>query len=229
MIKKKVVKKYHKNEDKLISGHNGFIYPLVNSLMNILKKINLVEGFKYISKLLASKTGSRETQLKYSRIAVDLFITFKWLFIFWILLAGINKIWIVIIVWYLLFTNLYTYFYYHTWSTEILIDVKFNVDRIKRRFTNLIQAISFSLFGFTYLYFIPYSSEFYWVDDQPVFIQSLWFSILNSLTASYEQVKPISNLGNTIANIQLIMMFVFLSIIIGGSVPQLINSKEKEG
>ena len=91
------------------------------------------------------------------------------------------------------------------------------------------QAISFSLFGFAYLYYVPYSSEFAWGTEQPVFIYSLWFSISNSLTASYEQVKPITDVGNTIAMMQLLMMFVFLTIIIGGTVPQIKSSLEKEG
>ncbi|MHA1279471.1 MAG: hypothetical protein ACTSQ8_19905 [Candidatus Helarchaeota archaeon] len=197
--------------------------------MDILKAINLVEGFKYIGKLVASKDGSPEIHLKYSRNAVDIFIIIKWLFVFCILIVDLNKTWITIIVWYLLFSNLFTYFYYHTWDSKTLTDVKFSVNRIKRRYFTLIQAISFSLFGFSYLYFIPYASEFKWDYGNPKFIQSLWFSITNSLTANFEQVKPVSDLGNSIAIIQLVMMFVFLSIIIGGSVPQIINSLRREG
>ncbi|MHA1280317.1 MAG: hypothetical protein ACTSQ8_24350 [Candidatus Helarchaeota archaeon] len=229
MGNKNAVKKNQKKDDKLMSVHNGFIYPFVNSLLNLLKAINLVEGFKYAGKLLAAKTGSRETQIKYSRIAVDIFIIFKWLFVIFILLASINNIWTVVIVWYLLFTNLYTYFFYHVWSTEILLDDKFDIDRIKRRFTTLIQAILFSLLGFAYLYYVPYSSEFTWSSEQPAFIYSLWFSISNSLTASYKQVKPITDVGNTIAMIQLSMMFVFFTIIMGCTVPQITTSIDKKG
>ena len=124
------------------------------------------------------------------------------------------------VVWYLSLTNLYTYFYYHIWSSEILSDVHFGIDRIKRRFTTLTLAVSYTIFGFAYLYAIPYSDEFTWSNDTPTFLKSLWFSVSNSLTASYDQVKPITDLGSSISMIQLLMMFIFLTIIIGGSIPQ---------
>lgn len=227
--KSKKSKKKHNNGELFTSLHSGYFYPLINKSLKSLRVINLVEGFKYVGILIATKSGSRETQIEYSRIAVDLFIILKWLFLLVILLTSINKTWVVVVIWYLLITNLYTYFFYHAWSTEILLDDKFDVDRIKRRFINLIQAISFSLIGFAYLYYVPYSAELDWGSRCPNFIYSLWFSISNSLTASYEQVKPITDVGNTVAMIQLVMMFVFLTIIIGGTVPQIISSIEKEG
>jgi hypothetical protein len=217
-----------KTKTKAVSIHNGYLYPFINKCLNFLKYLNLVEGFKYIGQKLTPKNSPNETRIKYSRISVDLFIVLKWLFVISLWMLNVKNHWLVSIVWYLLITNLYTYFYYHTWATEILNDVYFDTDRIKRRFLNLLLSISYSIFGFAYLYSNPYFAEFSWSEGKPTFIQSLWFSVSNSLTANFDQVKPITNLGYSISMIQLLMMFMFLTVIIGGSIPQL-GSIRKDG
>lgn len=216
-----------KVKTKTLHIHNGHLYPFADKFLNLLKYLNLVEGFKYVGGKLTSKNSPVETKIKHSRISVDLFIVLKWLFVVYLWAFGIKNFWVVLIIWYLLITNLYTYFYYHTWASEVLNDIHFDTDRIKRRFFNLLLSISYSIFGFAYLYSNPYSSEFSWGNGSPTFIHSLWFSISNSLTAGYDQVKPVTDFGYTVSMIQLLMMFVFLTIIIGGSVPQ-INSTKKD-
>jgi len=203
----------------------GPIYKSIDYILSGLVYINLVELFKFLSQKLSSKTASLTNKRRNLRISVDLFILIKWIFIG--LLVFSNKAYPIttIIAWYLIFTNLYTYFFYHTWSTDILKDKFFDIDRIKRRFLNLFLAIFFTIFTFAYLYFVPYSNEFYW-ESSATFLHSFWYSVSNSLTASYSQVFPLSDLGNSISMIQLLIMFLFLTIIIGGSVPQIPQSKE---
>ena len=193
-----------------------------------MKYINLVELFKFIGRKLTPKNSLIETRINYSRTSVDIFIVAKWLFILLLILFDVTNIWLVIAVWYLLFANLYTYFYYHTWSSEILNDRYFDTTRIKRRLLNLLLAIFYSVFGFAYLYYIPYSTEFIWAGKTPNFLHSLWYSLSNSLTASYDQVRPITDVGNSISMIQLIIMFIFVTIIIGGSIPQINSDMEEE-
>lgn len=217
-----------KSKTKAIPIHNGYLYPFVNKCLTFLKYLNLVEGFKYIGQKLTPKNCSDEIKIKYSRISVDLFIITKWLFIILLWIFKVKNEWLVSIVWYLLAMNLYTYFYYHTWASEILNDVNLDVDRIKRRFLNLMLSIFYSIFGFAYLYSNPYSPNFNWSEGKPTVVQSLWFSISNSLTANFDQVKPITNLGYSISMIQLLMMFMFLTVIIGGTIPQL-GSIRKDG
>lgn len=216
--------KTKRNEKTVIS--QGFLYPLINGIFNLLKYLSLVEGYKYIGKKLAG--NNKPLSINYSRMSVDMFIISKWLFVAILWIFRIKIFWLVCIVWYLLCTNLYTYFYYHTWSSEILNDTNFDTDRIKRRFTTLSLAISYSIFGFAYFYGVPYSNSFSWSNGSPVILQSLWFSIANSLTASYDQVKPITDFGYSITMIQLLIMFAFLTIIIGGAIPQP-NHINKEG
>lgn len=204
---------------------HGILFTLANFLINSLKYLNLVELFKFVGKKITPKNTSIETEITYSRIAVDIFISLKWLFLFFLILVKPMQPIITIIVWYLLLSNLYTYFYYHTWSSSILIDPFMDHNRIKRRFFNLILAMAYSTFGFSYLYFHPYSSDFHWGSSTPKFLNALWFSISNSLTSGYDQVMPMSECGRTIAMIQLLIIFIFITIIISGSIPQ---PKEQE-
>ena len=206
---------------------SSFLYQILNKLLNSMKYMNLVELFKFVGRKLAPKNSLIETRIKYSRTSVDIFIVSKWLFILILILFDVTIIWFVIAVWYLLFANLYTYFYYHTWSSEILHDRHFDATRIKRRFLTLLLAIFYPVFGFAYLYYIPYSTEFDWTDKTPNFWRSLSYSLSNSLTASYDRVKSITDVGDSISMIQLIIMFIFVTIIIGGSIPQ-INSDIEE-
>jgi len=218
--------KIKKKKNKKVEIRNGFLYPAINSTLNFIKNLCLVEGFKFIGKKLAKEDNS--LNINYSRIAVDIFILAKWMFLIFLWVFKVNSLWAAAAIWYLLATNLYTYFYYHLWCNELFTDRYFYPDRIKRRFNNLMLAVSYTIFGFAYLYNLPYAKQFSWSDGSPTFVHSLWFSISTSLTATYEQVKPITDIGNNISMLQLLTMFVFLTILIGGSVPQM-NQVNKKG
>jgi hypothetical protein len=56
----------------------------------------------------------------------------------------------------------------------------------------------------------------------------LVFSISNSLTANFNEIVPQTKTGTTIAIIQLVIMAIFITIIIVGSIPQ-INCIERDG
>ena len=206
---------------------NGCIYYFSERIFTLLNHLNLVEGFKYISQIV-TKGNSPKKKILFSRLAVDVFIILKWLLVIILWIFNVEDLWVIFIVWYLLIANLYTYFYYHTWSSNILTDANIDVNRIKRRYLNLTMAIAYTFFGFAYLYCIPYSSEFSWIDGSPNFFHAVWYSISNSLTANYDQVVPSTSMGNSISIIQLIIMFLFLTIIVGNSIPHInIIKKEK--
>lgn len=205
----------------------GFIYPAIDKLLNSLRYINLVELFKLVGRAFV-RTKRSERSTAYERIAVDLFIVAKFVYITALLFTGSNNAITTAIVWYLLATNIYTYFYYHLWSSRVLKDKHFNIDRIKRRFLSLMLAIFYSIFGFAYLYKVPYVTEFSWYCSEPTIIRSLLFSIYNSFAANYDRVKPATDTGFMLTIVQLLMMFVFLTIIISNSIPQITsNYKEK--
>ena len=193
---------------------NGFIYEVVKVIINNLKYLNLVELFKAIAKKLKPNQAD-----EYSKIAIDIFIILKWTLIFFLNSFKVNNPWVTIFVWYLISTNLYTYFYYHNWTDESLNTSNFDNDRIRRRFINLILAICFSNYSFSYLYKFPYSNEFKW-NSGKIIGDSFIYSICNSITASYDAVKPITNFANSISTIQIFISFIFLTIVISRSIPQ---------
>ena len=206
--------------------NNGILYSVFDKFLNGLRYVSIVELFKFIAVKISPKISSRDVILRNLRASVDLFIVLKWLLVIFLILGKVSHSWATVGVWYLVATNLYTYFYFHTWSSDILTDPYMDIDRIKRRFLNLLQAILFTIFAFTYLYAFPYSHEFIWEKGETSILRSVWYSVSNSLTASYNQVAPSSDLGNSVSMIQLLIMFAFLTIIIGGSVPQTRQDRE---
>lgn len=196
---------------------HGFIYIAVKFVLDNLRHLTMVEWFKAVG---YSFTKDKGKQIQNGRIAVDIFIILKWLLIFLLWSFGISNCFWSILVWYLILTNIYSYFYYHIWNDEALNTENFSKDRVRRRFVNLILAIAFSNFSFGYLYNLPYSKEMEWSNKLITDTKSIWFSISNSLAANYDAVKPLTNFGYSIAMIQLIITFLFVTIIISKSIPQ---------
>jgi hypothetical protein len=198
---------------------NGFIYKSIKFSIDNLCWLNLVEYFKKIGIWLNPDKKNREMEATYTRVATDIFIVLKWIFILTISWAGLVHSLLVGIVWYLIIANLFTYFFHHIWTNEALSTAHYTEDRIRRRFVNLLLAVAFSNISFAYLFRVPYLSNFSWSSD-PSFMHSFWFSISNSLAANYIVVQPITDLGNSVAMIQLIVSFIFVTIIISRSIPQ---------
>ena len=199
---------------------NGIIYTILKYIFDNLKYLSLVELFKFsLVKFFADKTNILSI-VKYSRIAVDIFIILKWTLVIILLKYSINNSFLTFLIWYLIISNLYTYFYYHVWKEESLNPDNFSIDRVRRRFITLMISIGFSNLCFAYLFRLPYVSDFKWSNDLPLNIKSLWFSYANSITASYEYVKPITETGINLTISQLIISFIFLTIILGKSIPQ---------
>ena len=195
---------------------NGFIYPFIKFLIDKTKYLNLVELFKYIAKCIVSKNNS----IAASRIAVDIFIVLKWLFVILIWYFAYSNLFFTVLVWYLIITNLYTYFYYHIWSDEALKTDDFTKDRIRRRFVNLILAFAYSILCFAYLFQFVYFLDINWSNKNISFINAIMFSFNNSLGGSYSNINPQTDLGNFICSIQLLVTFIFATLILSRSIPQ---------
>ena len=198
---------------------NGPIYLIFKLLLDNLKYLTPVEWFKFLGKKLNPKKNNLAYKLTYSRSSVDIFIILKWSLILSLALCSLASGLLTILVWYLLLCNLYTYFYYHIWVDDALNTEKFDIDRIRRRFVSLILAVCYSDLCFAYLYKIPYANIFEWSENKPTFLKSIWFSISNSLAANYEAVKPLSDFANSVTMIQLVITFIFVTIILSKSIP----------
>jgi hypothetical protein len=199
---------------------NGLLYIIFKFILDNLRHLTIVEWFKIIAKKINPKKNNQDSTLAYSRTAVDIFIILKWSFVLLISKYSLTSSFLTFFVWYLLLTNIYSYFYYHIWTDEALNTDDFAKDRIRRRFINLLLAVGYSDLCFAYLYKIPYSSNFEWSDNSTTFLKSIWYSISNSLAANYEDVKPLTDFANTISMTQLVITFIFITIILGNSIPQ---------
>jgi len=198
----------------------GFIYKAVNFLLHFLNNLNLVELFKFVAKKLNKSTTDKEKVKAYARIGIDIFISLKWIFLLLLWKCSWHSPILSVIIWYLIITNLYSYFYNHIWTDEALDTSKFTNDRIRSRFLNLLLAVFYSTFCFAYLYQVVYPSEFTWGDSGANTLYAIQFSFSNSVAANYGQVSPTTDSGNIVATIQLVITFIFVAIILSRSIPQ---------
>lgn len=198
---------------------DGVIYIFAKFIIDKLCLLNLVEYFTKFGLKINPDKGNPDMVDTYKRTAIDTFILLKWLFIIWVWAYGSVNPWIVGITWYLLISNLYTYFFHHIWTDHAMNSNTYDENRIRRRFINLLLALMFSNVCFAYLYRFPYVSHFTWTYE-PTSLHSLWFSISNSFAANYSVVSASTGFGNSVAMIQLMITFIFVTIIISRSIPQ---------
>lgn len=195
---------------------NGIIYHIVDWSIQKLNCLNLVELLKKVIKLFFSSDQDKRTA---SRLTVDIFIILKWLFIALLWYFNIKNAIVNYLVWYLIFTNIYTYFYYHTWTKD-LVNPHFDIDRIKRRYLNLILSIAFNIYSFGYLFAQPFKENFKWRSEYSTLKEGALFSLSNSVSTNYKYVSAITETGNTLTLIETIISFIFLTIILSNSIPQ---------
>jgi hypothetical protein len=200
---------------------NGFLYNIVKFLLDNFRHLTIVEWLKIVGlKIWCKNTKDKQKRVNCRSNIVDGFNVFKWLLMILLFTSHLTNCFLTITVWYLLITNLYSYFYHHIWSDDaIKIDI-ISADRARRRFFLLMLSFSFSEFCFAYLYRFAYINEFNWT-DKPTLMKSIWFSISNSFAANYDSVKPLSELGSSVSMIQLIVTFIFVTIIISKSIPEI--------
>ena len=201
--------------------HKGLIYKTFNCVVESLNFINLVEILKVLIKSFF-KCENKKSIAK--RFTVDLFIVFKWLLISLLWHYEIKNVYVNGFIWYLIATNLFTYFYHHTWAKN-LQESTFDLDRLRRRYLNLLLAIAFNLLCFTYLIAEPFSSNYYWEIGYPTFWDSVFYSTSNLLITDYQPVSILSKSGSQLSLIETLTTFIFLSFILSNSIPQL---KQKE-
>ena len=152
---------------------------------------------------------------KLKGIAIDLFVILKWILVVALWQMRVDSIWVIGIISYLVWTNLFTYFYYHVWD----IKGKMNQHRKRRRFINLILAILFSNVSFGYLYDLGFSNHFSVKEGFEGELSYLLYSSYNSVIGDYQFIQPINNIGSSIASVQIALTFIFATIILSNSIP----------
>lgn len=199
---------------------NGFIHFFFDSLIKTLKFINLVEYFKKAAQFFyLLQNPERNQDSNYLRMAasigIDVFIVFRWVLvgIFWML--ELSHSIITLIVWYLLTSNLFTYFYYHAWNLPT--NTPETIERSQRRFLAVLLSMAYSIFCYTYFYDVTYSSHFTWGSHSSP-IDKLYFSTANALTVTYGDVSLLDTTARIICSSQLSITFIFV-LILASSIP----------
>ena len=168
---------------------------------------------------MCNNPKNKAEQAKYRSNIVDFFIIFKWSIIICLFCFHWTNSFLTLLVWYLLVTNVYSYFYHHIWSDNSYESINLTADRSRRRFMLLMLSVIYSDFCFSYLYCFPYNSDFIWRNGAST-TKAIWYSISNSLAANYCEIQPVTDLGNSVAMTQLILSFIFITIILSRSIPK---------
>jgi len=206
--------------DKEIILSQGLVYSTTLILVWIGYNLNLVEWLKRAGQRVAEKTGNNRE--RYTLIIIDTYAILKW--------VVATELWInreqsraaIILAWYLLASNLFTYIYYHLWDESAYSSLR--LASIRRRLINAIQAFSFSNLVYGYFYDVVYCPEFSWSGEKES-IGSLAFSVGNSLTVNYGDITPATTAGRIIAVSQLVVTFALVAAIIAKTLGSAVDNK----
>lgn len=195
---------------------NGILYELFDKICIVLKCLNLVELFK----LVAASCG-KDGEAKYrSIVAIDIFMILKWLFLIILIVNAVQSSWAKWAVVYLLFMNLFTYFYYQVWGSSY--DQFSTKADDNRRFLNTLLAIGFYVVCYSYLYFCHFYTGIQWSGEAsfPSYWDALYLSISNSFSLVYgEQFMPLSSGVRMLFATQVVNTFLFFVIILTNAIP----------
>lgn len=205
---------YLTNEYNVRSEY-GFFYVIASVMIKTLWAINLVEWFKIlfyqVCRLLHKNICKRASY----NWAIDLFIVLKFTFVILALFLPDNPIYLRIVL-YLLFMNVFTYFYHHVWRKP-----NDNCSHWQaRRFVSLSFAIVFNSLCYCYLYWNGLSEHIRWVSTTPLNLYSvIQYSIANTFLLS-SSLSAVNIFGLYLQTSQQAISFIFLAIILSQSIPK---------
>jgi hypothetical protein len=204
--------------------NDGFVILLVAKAVHLLHYLSPVEWVKHLGQavsLASSEVSNAEELRRTANIWIDVFIVSKWLTV-GLLFCYRQNSWIALIfVSCLLFYNLFSYFYYHAWGSAFQVS-GLSSERLlwrdRRRLVSFLLAIAFSFFGFAYLYSLQFPIYFQWPAG-PSFREALYLSVSNSFAITVDGFEPLTSLARWLLILQVLNMFVFLTVLIGNSIP----------
>jgi hypothetical protein len=180
-----------------------------------------VELFKFLAKLCAGvckqEALTREELIQTCNIAIDIYQIFKWGVLLCLWYFKIDSHFALAVAYYLLASNLFTYFYYHVWGSRY----RQRIDRetLNRKFLNAMLAITYYLACYAYLYNIHFNSEISWPNNVVDCTNSIYLSVANAFTLTYGGFSPLTQEIRVVFMSQLINTFLFFTIIISNSIP----------
>lgn len=206
------------------SSSDGFIIVFLSFVISQLHGLSLVEWLKSFG-LWISKTGTEpraiEEVRRTSNFCIDLFILLKWIVVCGFFAAGSEGRIALLVTAYLLFYNTFSYFYYHGWGSGYQIEQLSKdaaLERDRRRLVSFLLAFFFTFVCFAYIYGYQYPSRFSW-PTEPNRLDALYLSVSNSFTLTYEGFQPNDKIARGILLLQVVNVFVFVSVLIGSAIP----------
>jgi len=161
---------------------------------------------------------------KCSTLAIDIFILSKWVLLIYLWVNNINNEISKYLIFYLIYSNLFTYFYYHSWGSRY--DQRNDVEALKRNFINYLLAITYYLACYAYLYQVHYvdmlkiNTDLFDVNTMD-YINAIYLSVSTAFTLTYSGIQPLTQEIRIVFLTQLINTFLFFTIIITNSVPSI--------
>jgi len=197
----------------------GFLFFLWDCFVKALYWINAVEILKMVSRFIARnilKCNSDDAQRCASNIAIDVYIVLKWFFIIMLWKFRVASLLFEVIVWYLVATNLYTYFYYHVWGDSRFKNT-ITREKVKLRFFKSILAFAFYVVCFAYMYDVVYPHSTNFRGGSP--IDFLSFSLCTALVTSLGDYSITGSSGMMLYTLQVLNTFFFVNMIISQTIP----------
>lgn len=198
----------------------SFISPMIAFIIEFFKLLNLVEILKELVEVFWFDKSIEEKKSKKIFI-IDFYILCKWgiIFIFWYFNNHFSEHIIKLVTYftyYLLITNVFTYFYYHIWIEASST----NIERERRRFISLIQSFLFSSFAFSYLYRFNYFNEYKWGCDYDGISENLKAVALSFGTifgGSIVEIEAQTEVGIWFSLFHIFINFLFVAIILSNT------------
>ena len=203
---------------------NGFILPVFDLLVRVLFRLNIVEYFKYFAQFIVRVffkfRKEKETVasiVSASNIAIDIYQIFKYAVLAFLWINASSSVYSRWVIYYLIASNLFTYFYYHVWGSRY----RQRNDRstLNRKFLNFLLAIAFYLLCYAYLYQFHYSAMISWPDSTVDGLTSFYLSVANAFTLTYGGFMPLTQEIRLVFLSELFNTFLFFTVIISNSVP----------
>lgn len=206
---------------------NGFIFLAFTALVTLCKKVNLVEYAKLFSAFALSRytpySDEIDNIIARKNIGIDVFQLFKWGFVLTLIMTGQESPILKYMVAYLIWSNLFTYFYYHAWGSSF--GQRSDVDTQRRRFLNFLLSIMFYVICYAYLYQFHFVADIQWPDRQVDIVNAIYLSVANAFTLTYGGFSPMNQTARVIFMTELINTFFFLTVIVANSIPSITDRK----
>ncbi len=182
--------------------------------------LSLVEHLKALSIFLGTKLVKSSTEdaryLAPRSIAIDLYEILKWISLISFFMSENISIWMVVITFYLLASNLFSHFYYHLWRHVPVNEISHQ--QMQRRFASFLLAFTFAIVAYGLIYY-SMPEQILWPEASVSVQNALYMSSANTFTLTYGDAGPVSSAARALFVSQVIYAFVFVVMIISKSLP----------